>query len=194
MISDTGYWNISGTEFTKEHIYDSRLSDAIIAIAKSKSIKQTYDFGSGHGEYTANFIASNINCIGFDGNPITSTIPNCKVQDLTDRNWQREPVDFLLCLEVCEHVPKEYELALIDSIVRHLNHGGTVILSWAIPGQGGLGHVNCQTNEYVIKLFQKRGFVYNKEESDFLRKHSVEPWFNNTILVFQKGLAGTGLN
>ena len=184
MISETGFWKIDGAKFAEEHIYDHNLSDALILLAKSKSINATYDFGCGHGTYTEDFIESGIKCTGYDGNPITSTIPNCKVQDLTDPTWTIEPVDFLLCLEVCEHVPKEYEERLINTITRHINPGGTIVISWAVPHQGGLGHVNCQTNAYVIKMFEKLGFTYNKEESEFLRGASKEPWFKNTILVF----------
>jgi SAM-dependent methyltransferase len=184
MISPTGFWNIDGATFDKEHIYDPLLSQALIVLAKSKNVRKTYDFGCGHGTYTADFIEAGISCKGFDGNPITASIPNCRVQDLTDPHWQEAPVDFLLCLEVCEHVPKEHEEALINTLTRHVNPGGTIVLSWAVPGQGGLGHVNCQTNKYVIELFEKLEFLYNKEESEFLRKTSKEPWFKNTICIF----------
>jgi tryptophanyl-tRNA synthetase len=183
MISATGYWNLDGSKFDKEHVYDPTLSQALIVLAKSKNISKTYDFGCGHGLYTADFISANIACKGFDGNPITATLPDCQVRDLTD-SWQEPPVDFLLCLEVCEHVPKEYETALLNTLVRHVNPGGTLVISWAVPGQGGLGHVNCKTNKDVIDKMESLGFVYNKEESEFLRKSSKEPWFKNTILCF----------
>ena len=42
MISPTGYWNLDGPSFDKEHVYDHSLSDAIIVLAKSKNIDKTY--------------------------------------------------------------------------------------------------------------------------------------------------------
>jgi len=188
MISETGFWKIEGAKFDQEHIYDPRLSAAIMVLANSKGVKATYDFGCGHGSYTADFIDSGIKCTGYDGNPITSNIADCSVQDLTDPKWQIEPVEFLLCIEVCEHVPQSYEKQLLDTITRHVAPKGTVVISWAVPGQGGLGHVNCQTNKYVIETFKRLGFLYNEEESEFLRKASKEPWFKNTLLFFQRSV------
>ena len=105
---------------------------------------------------------------------------------MTDLNWSIEPVDFLLCLEVCEHVPKEYEQNLIHNIDKHISENGLLVLSWAIPGQGGLGHVNCQTNDYCIKLFNNLGYTYLQNDSNYLRKYASVHWFKNTIMVFKK--------
>jgi SAM-dependent methyltransferase len=185
MISSTGFWNFSGQRFQQEHVYDPKLSDALVALAKSYQIKKSYDFGCGPAKYVQYFRQNGIESYGFDGNPVTSTFPYCKVQDLTS-NFSEEAVDFLLCLEVCEHVPKEHEHKLISTIDRHLNKDGILILSWAVVGQGGLGHVNCQNNEYVIDLFKKMNYIYLNEESDVLRKNSIAPWFKNTVLVFKK--------
>jgi hypothetical protein len=62
-----------------------------------------------------------------------------------------------------------------------------LIISWATPGQGGKGHVNEQTNEYVIDLFLTLGLEYKKEYSNYLRNSITNcNWFKNTILVFEK--------
>ena len=50
-------------------------------------------------------------------------------------------------LEVAEHIPLENEEAYLDNCCKLCEIG--CILSWALPGQGGLGHVNEQPNEYV---------------------------------------------
>jgi SAM-dependent methyltransferase len=185
MISNTGFWTITGSKFEHEHAYDPPLSNAIVALAKSLGTTKTYDFGCGPGKYTAAFREAGIEATGLDGNPLTSSIPNCQVQDLT-ADFDLEPVNFLLSLEVCEHVPKEFETKLVSNINKHLSPGGTLVLSWAVVGQGGFGHVNCQNNDYVIRLFEGMGYTYDQENSANLRKVSSLPWFPNTVLVFKK--------
>jgi SAM-dependent methyltransferase len=185
MISDTGAWNITGSKFEESHAYDERLSDSLINYAKTLNIKKSYDFGCGGGKYVENFRKHGIEAFGIDGNPITSSFPFCSVQDLTSK-FQLEPVNFLLCLEVCEHVPKEYEDILLDTLDRHLLPGGTLVISWAIVGQSGLGHVNCQNNDYVLNKFNSLGFNYDESASLTLRKNVKLSWFSNTILVFNK--------
>lgn len=186
MISKTGYWTFEGKRFEHEHVYDSGVSDALVIFAKSLGVTKSYDFGCGPGKYVENFRKSGIEASGFDGNPITSKIPHCAVQDLTS-DFQFPAVDFLVCLEVCEHVPAQYENKLINTIDRHLNSNGKLILSWAVVGQGGTGHVNCRNNDYVIKKFEMLGYTYLEDESNNMRsKVSNAPWFKNTILVFNK--------
>jgi len=161
-------------------------SNALVKFASKLNIKKSYDFGCGPGMYVNNFRKNGIEAVGYDGNPITSTIPNCNIQDLTS-NFTLNPVDFLLCLEVCEHVPKQFENALLKNIDKHVNPRGTLVLSWALVGQSGFGHVNCQNNDYVISKFQSMGYTYNHTESLELRKNvSNAWWFRNTTLVFTK--------
>jgi cyclopropane fatty-acyl-phospholipid synthase-like methyltransferase len=110
------------------------------------------------------------------------------LQDLTI-DFQLPPVDFLMCLEVCEHVPKEFEDKLLHTIDRHVNPGGTLVISWAVIGQGGFGHVNCQNNDYVISKFMSMNYSFDKTTSDYLRtQESCAGWFRNTILVFNKNV------
>jgi 2-polyprenyl-3-methyl-5-hydroxy-6-metoxy-1,4-benzoquinol methylase len=48
--------------------------------------------------------------------------------------------DWIISLEVAEHIPEIYEAVYLDNIFRHAKEG--IILSWAVPGQGGLSHIN----------------------------------------------------
>jgi len=50
-------------------------------------------------------------------------------------------------LEVAEHIPKHLEERFTQTVHRHVKIGGYLMLSWAVEGQGGLGHVNCRNNE-----------------------------------------------
>lgn len=187
MISATGYWILNESQFINEHVYCSKLSNKIVDYVKGLKINKVYDFGCGPGKYVEHLRSNNIESYGFDGNPVTSNFLNCRVQDLTD-DFLEPPVDFLMCLEVCEHVPKEYEETLLQTIDRHLNPGGTLLLSWAVIGQSGLGHVNCQNNDYVIEKFQSIGYSFNKHDTKIFRNidFSEATWFEHTIFVFNK--------
>jgi hypothetical protein len=54
---------------------------------------------------------------------------------------------------VAEHIPPEYESIFIENLISCNRKG--IILSWAIPGQGGHGHFNEKPNDYVIDLITK---------------------------------------
>ena len=94
------------------------------------------------------------------------------------------PHDWTMCLEVAEHVPQMWE----DEIIRNMHRTNTkgVILSWALEGQGGYGHVNERDNDYVKEKFATLGYVNDVEAEEFLRDSSTLSWFKHSIMVFHK--------
>jgi tryptophanyl-tRNA synthetase len=150
--------------------------------------RSAIDIGCGNGGYTKALIGNGIPCVGYDGSPLTPEITGgiCRVADFS------EPKDFgrfelVLSLEVGEHIPEQYEQVFIDNLCRMSVK--YVCMSWAIVGQNGTGHVNCKNNDYIIEQMALRGFRYDKESSEFLRlnnSHDTFPWFDNTLMVFEK--------
>ena len=179
MIHERGYW-LDHSE-TDQHRCDKELCNEII---REFPLHTTIiDIGCGNGDYTRMLKSVGYDCKGYDGSPLTPEISGglCGVMDFS------VPVDvgkydLVLSLEVGEHIPAEYEQVFLDNVVNASNE--QIILSWAIEGQGGTGHVNCRNNDYIIKEMEKRGFAYDADLSDWLRIHSVFPWFQNTIMVF----------
>ena len=55
--------------------------------------------------------------------------------------------DAVLSLEVGEHIPEDYEDIYLENLDRHADK--IIILSWAVPEQGGFGHVNERDNGYI---------------------------------------------
>lgn len=53
--------------------------------------------------------------------------------------------DWVLSLEVAEHLPRSMEPVFVFNLDRHAKEG--VVLSWARKGQGGSHHVNEQNGE-----------------------------------------------
>jgi hypothetical protein len=183
-INENGFWE---NENGIGHVHDPRLCNKIIEFFKTKNVKNVVDFGCGLGDYTRSFISNGINCDAYDGNPNTPNLTNGvgKVLDLSKEFDLDKKFNCVLSLEVGEHIPKEYEQIFIDNICKHTNN--LLIISWAILGQGGDGHVNCQNNDYIINQIENREFEYDLESSTFLRNSiSTAPWFRNTIMVFNK--------
>lgn len=183
-ISDTGFW--VDVDLEHEHAFDPSLAATLTAVLREHGVRSMYDFGCGLGQYVKTFRAAGVDAHGFDGNPLTSTFESCSVADLTDPSFVRPPVDGVLCLEVGEHVPAEYESALLQTLDRHVRPGGLLLLSWAIPGQGGLGHVNCKTNEAVCEQIVRLGYTPREDLAQRLRADSTLGWFKNTLLAFTK--------
>jgi len=181
-IHNNGAW--SGNVEDK-HYFDENLAKEILMVLTEKNIKSCVDFGCGMGSY-AKFLNNNdIQCDCFDGNPETIKLTSglCKTLDLSSEFDLNKKYDCVISLEVGEHIPIEYEKIFIQNITKHIEQ--LLILSWAIPGQTGNGHVNLRLNEYIINTINNYKFKHNEQLSQRLRKSSKLWWFKNTIMVFE---------
>lgn len=180
-ISDRGFWFCENEE---GHCFDKFLCKEILSILKENRIQEIVDFGCGPGRYVAAILNEGYDCMGYDGNPNTPKYTNntCDVLDLSNDFQLDKNFDCVMSLEVGEHIPKEYEQVFIDNITKHSKR--MLICSWAVVGQGGDGHVNCQNNDYVIEQIEKRGFSLDHNMSNRIRSSASLSWFKNTLFVF----------
>lgn len=63
------------------------------------------------------------------------------------------------------------------------------MLSWAVKGQGGHGHVNEQDNDYIIDQMERRGFRIDVALSNLMRTslplaRDGTWWLMHTLMVF----------
>ena len=93
-----------------------------------------------------------------------------KYLDLTIPQYGLPAYDWIISLEVAEHIPKEFESTYLDNIVRHAVEG--IIISWAIPGQDGVQHINNQPFYYVAFALAKLGFTHRVTETHRCRCRS----------------------
>ncbi|MFA6244227.1 MAG: class I SAM-dependent methyltransferase [Candidatus Hydrogenedentales bacterium] len=145
------------------------------------------DLGCGMGDYVRAFRLVGIDARGFDGNPDTFKLSSelCHTLDLAVpyRGVMRY-YDWAMCLEVLEHIPKEFEQQALDNIVGFAGIG--VITSWATPGQGGSGHFNERPLAYATQQFADRGFELDTDATKRLRECSTRVWFKNNLLVLRR--------
>jgi len=184
---NTGVWDKN--EGLTKHVFAPCLAQATSKLLKKLGMKSIADLGCGNGHYSKHFRESGLQVRCFDGNPSTEKLTDglCGVMDLSKAGADMGTQDFAMSLEVGEHIPKAHEQDFLNNVANAATRG--VLLSWAIVGQGGTGHVNCQNNDYIMAEMKKRGFTYKEEESLKLREEGSvcgAPWFKNTIMLFLK--------
>jgi hypothetical protein len=182
-IHQNGYWK--GLEADAQHVHDPNLANCLVTFFKNEGATSIVDFGCGMGNYVRTFRDNGLNATGFDGNPNTPELTNntCSVLDLSVP-LQFEPFDWIISLEVGEHLPAEFEDIFIQNL--HNNNKRGIILSWAIKGQGGHGHFNEQDNDYIKSKIWGLGYVNDIESENNMRNMSSLPWFKDTIMVFRR--------
>ena len=121
----------------------------------------------------------------YDGAPFTeeSTKGVVRYLDLTIPQFWLSRYDWVLCLEVVEHVPGAYESIVLDNVVRPAVEG--VVISWAVPGQPGYGHVNPREPDYVEQTTRKRGLSLDVNATMRLRQEATLAWFQKHIQVYR---------
>jgi len=105
-----------------------------------------------------------------------------KFLDLTLPQYWLPRYDWVLSMEVLEHIPAEFETVVLDNIDRAATHG--VVLSWAVPGQPGFHHVNPRSPTYVNQTMLDRGFRMDLNNSLALRQQTSFFWLKSNIMVF----------
>jgi cyclopropane fatty-acyl-phospholipid synthase-like methyltransferase len=183
-INEVGFWE---TTDQTGHVHDLSIAAALSQYLADKQAKTVVDFGCGLGDYAKAFKADGYKVEAYDGNPNTETISGGigKVLDLSKPFYLGKKFDVVMSLEVGEHIPKEFEDQFIDNITKHAKKH--LIISWAVVGQGGDGHVNCANNDYIIGQIVDRGFKHNAKDSQTIRNAATNAsWFGYTIMVFDK--------
>jgi SAM-dependent methyltransferase len=179
LIHPRGFW-----ESTGGHFFDARLCAELTSLFLERAATSVVDLGCGDGSYVLALRGAGLNVDGFDGNPTCSDVTEgvCQNLDLSEEHVFDHPYEWVLSLEVGEHIPAEFEKAFISNL--HRNNISGIVVSWAVPGQGGRGHVNERSNSYVRSIFSDLGYLYDAPASDRLRAASSLKWFRNTIMVF----------
>jgi len=183
-VHENGYWE--GVEMAREHQYDRHLSMALLNFFKRENVSSLVDLGCGMGHYVKHFKENQLNVLGFDGNPDTPQLSNnlCGVLDLSKEHRFEKPFDWVMSLEVGEHLPVQFEDIFINNL--HINNKNGIVLSWALKDQGGLGHFNERSNEYIKNKICQLGYVNDLESENQLRQSASLSWFRNTIMVFRR--------
>ena len=185
-VSLFGGWcrNISGKN-SSLHYTDENLANKLSEILKNKKIAS---FGDGPGGYK--LIFKQLNQVdaydAFDGAPYVEEQSNNVVQflDLSVPIYHLPLYDWVISMEVAEHIPKESEQIFIDNLTRHAKEG--IILTWSVVGQLGHSHVNNQDLPYVKEQLEKRGFKINPTHTQFFKNAASFEWIKRNLNVYER--------
>lgn len=181
-IGDTGIW--TNRDVDKSHYFDKSLAKGLYEFFKLEKVKTVADFGCGLGDYVSFLNENGIKSDGYDGNPFTTEInPKCKVIDLSKQNLIQK-YSWVISFEVGEHIPKEYEDAFINNL--HVNNKEGVIITWALEGIPGFGHVNCRDWKYIRDKFINLGYTLDEENTNKLRNLCDLSWLSWSLMVLRK--------
>tara|TARA_Y100000310_G_C20585030_1_gene764943 strand:- start:28 stop:630 length:603 start_codon:yes stop_codon:yes gene_type:complete len=183
---DTGLWEVLGPCKRQWCTYDESLAEGLLSFFKDENARTLADMGCGWAPYTKYFCENDLFCQGFDGNPYTSenTEGYGRTLDLSTVVRLKPKYDWVLSLEVGEHIPEHCEEVFINNL--HENNKRGVVLSWATKGQGGEGHFNEKDVDYIKEKFLKLGYENDNKSELCLRGVSRLDWFKKGVMVFKK--------
>lgn len=153
------------------------------------------DFGCGAGTYLKPFLDRGIRCLGIDNESAaksaSSVGQHITICDMVD-DLQIGQFDIAICLETLEHIAAPHADRALDNLT---NASELVVFSAAPPGQGGVGHLNCQPPEYWRDAFARRGFAYDHDTTCRVIEHVADcrhmSWLDNNLMIFVKETSGT---
>ena len=145
--------------------------DRLLRGSEGPSFLSVADFGAGVGQYghALRSIDARHRWTGYDGagNIEEATGGYVGWFDLTVP-LSLPRADWVLSLEVGEHIPPEHEMMMVRNLHAHNCRG--VVLSWAYLGKYGVGHVNNHGRAYLIPLFEELGYRHNRAASRALQR------------------------
>jgi SAM-dependent methyltransferase len=187
-------------QVTDTELYDSGFFDEVdsFAIASAEVIvplvrklieaQSVLDVGCGRGAWLKVFERASVREIaGVDG-------PHVDRDQLLIRPTQfsaidlRNPAplgrqfDLAICLEVAEHLPASVASQLVEMLAAA---APVILFSAAVPGQGGVAHINEQWPEYWRGLFaEKEYFLLDPIRPAVFLDRRVAWWYRQNVVMY----------
>lgn len=191
-IMPTGAWDGKAN-----HHNDIGLANGLIMMMSWmrlawKTNPQFFDIGCGDGFLVNQVWKAGLGAHGVDGNP-TYADPKSHIRrlDLTVDWPARAQANIVSLIEVWEHVPKAFEDVMVRNIVNSIGYDGLIppvlIVSAAVPGQAGHGHINCVTKQHVIgRISEGTGGMLSVNHwlTGILSASSTVSWTRKNLIAF----------
>lgn len=188
--NNNGAYDLEGVLW---HQHSNKLAKSILELWPDKSTP-IIDLGCGHNFYCsvleyAGYTAAGVDAVKLKG--VDAVVDITSADDIRClkrgflRPWQKFDCINVISLEVGEHIPAELSEPYLNNLI---SFGGDIIMSWAIPGQAGVGHVNCRPNKWVCEQMEARGYSLDLKKSNELRTAVIGckcDWFLRTLMYFK---------
>ncbi len=188
------------TEFYSSDFYSRQMgrseqsaTKVLPALFASRRITSVVDFGCGVGTWLNVVRRLGVSdVVGLDGDYVDNSLLQIPKDlfvpmDLSKKVQLGRKFDLALSLEVAEHIDSTSAEQFVLNLCEHAD---IILFSAAVPGQGGVNHVNEQWQSYWLKLFEMQGFIvdyslrnelWNDEEIAFYYRQ-------NMLLVSRAGM------
>lgn len=139
------------------------------------------DVGCGEGWWGRAFEGHGADVVGVDGADTPAVLDRFHTADLAESVPDVGTFDLAVCLEVAEHLPASRASSFVAELCALAPF---VLFSAAVPGQGGVGHVNEQWSSYWADLFAGSGYTVSTTlRADIWQNPDVEHWYRQNVLV-----------
>lgn len=182
-----------GREFhSKRHKHRSWQIAVGKFLCETFQISSVIDFGCAIGSFLEGFQQAGADVQGYEygfefSREFTPEVilPFIQYGDVT-KPIQAPVSDCAFSIEVAEHIPKVTSDQFVQNLCDASNH--LIIVSIAPPGQGGVGHINCQPREFWLNKFSERGFFFDVAKTD-IALHGLnqitgcKKWVKSNLMV-----------
>ncbi|MBV9860322.1 MAG: methyltransferase domain-containing protein [Alphaproteobacteria bacterium] len=150
-------------------------------------VRSAVDFGCGHGAWLRVWRDCGAAVIGVDGpyvdrDRLLIDPAEFRAADLAGPIALGRRFDLVQSLEVAEHLPPDKADQFTDTLVAH---GGLILFSAAVPGQGGENHVNERPLEYWRRLFAARNYAPIDYLRPLIRRDSsIQLWYRCNMVLY----------
>lgn len=142
--------------------------------------KTVIDIGCGEGHWGNEFTRWSFDAVGVDTANERAEIEILD-HDLEQRLPLMGPYGLVLCLEVAEHLSPERGPSFIADLCRLSD---LIVFSAAIPGQGGVHHINERWPDYWVSLFRKNGYACSGAVRWMIwNDERIEYWYRQNLLI-----------
>ena len=139
-------------------------------IKGAASITSMVDVGCGPGGMVKYAIDNGVEAKGIDGDFSIKTNLPIHIHDFTQGYVQLDKIyDLCWCVEFVEHVEEQF----IENFIKVFQQCRFLLMTHAIPGQGGHHHVNEQPYYYWVKKMTEAGFIFEPQVTNMIKQHST---------------------
>jgi len=196
----SGKYNYSDGFYDTQEVRSRGSAEAMVPkIVELLQPKSVIDIGCGVGPWLAEFSKAGVaDCYGIDGpwvDPSRFALDRARLIkfDFANETAPFQPklpqarYDLMITLEFLEHIHRDTAPALVAFMA---SLSDVIVMSAALPGQGGTHHVNEQWIDYWADMFRPHGY----EPFDFLRPlfwddDRIEPWYRQNVIGLFRGPA-----
>ena len=152
---------------------------------ETHNVKTVLDIGCGEG-HPAKYVAEkgcHVIAVDSDHTVIREAVYPVVYHDLRKLQFSDGHIDMVVYIsEFVEHLPEQF----LPNLGETLRRTNLVQMTYAPPGNEGIGHINLQSEGYWIDWFAQRGFRKDEQATHEIRSLARYVHFQTRGLVFRR--------